>query len=379
MLSSAQDDNVSLADVLPSCLSALGFSSKNGAISLPQTEAIVLVLVDGLGVYNIDRAKAYMRFIAGAQSASQPISTVFPSTTASALASLATGTQPSVHGILGYRIWDADRSEHVNQLSGVTANAVATGWLGAESLFTTLTTTPDRVCVIGHPRFAHSELTEMLYWDVTYIGSATIGDRFERASAALHAGKRGLFFVYISDLDEAAHSTGCYSSTWLARAEELDSHLKRFVSDVSDSATVILTADHGVIDVMPSEHINFGMGPEMAFVESIGGEPRCLQLKLTDVTKLAEVAVAWRDQYTDVADILTREDIDARFYGGSLKRAPRHISDRAGELYIVAKQGYVFYDGREPQSTNRSMIGQHGGPTDEEMNIPLLVWPQEAK
>lgn len=378
MLPRAQDDVVSLADVLPSCLSALGFTSESVQIQLPPSEAIVLVLVDGLGATNIAQARAYMRFIATAHADGRNIKTVFPSTTASALSTLATGVHPATHGILGYRIWDSQRGEHVNQLNGITERAVAQGWLASESLFSQLSSQGKPVTVVGHARFAHSELTTMLYGGVPYVGASSIDERFDVVTKSLLAGGRGLFFIYISDLDEAAHHSGCYSDLWLSRAEALDARLKTFAHDVAHHATVVLTADHGVVDVALSGHVDFGLGPEMNSVESVGGEPRCLQLKLANPEAIDAVAAVWRERFGEVADIRTRDEVDDLFYGGALEGSPLSVRERAGDIYVIAKDGFVFYDGREPNSANRTMVGQHGGPSDQEMEIPLIVWGQSS-
>jgi large subunit ribosomal protein L7/L12 len=53
------------------------------------------------------------------------MTTVFPSTTASALASRATGELPGTHGVLGYRIMNPDTGNVINQLSGLTVLEIA--------------------------------------------------------------------------------------------------------------------------------------------------------------------------------------------------------------------------------------------------------------
>ena len=101
-------------------------------------------------------------------------------------------------------------------------------------------------------------------------------------------------------------------------------------------ATVVLTADHGVVDVALSGHVDFGLGPEMNSVESVGGEPRCLQLKLANPEAIDAVAAVWRERFGEVADIRTRDEVDDLFYGGALEGAPARY-----EPLLAAFDGWV--------------------------------------
>src|SRR5262249_47594701 len=64
--------------------------------------AVVLLLLDGLGWQAVARHRSLLPELAGLEGG--PITTVAPSTTASALTSLATGLAPSQHGLVGFRM-----------------------------------------------------------------------------------------------------------------------------------------------------------------------------------------------------------------------------------------------------------------------------------
>ena len=362
MLPSALTDHVSLADVVPSCFRALGWGFPQARLDLPQAETIVLVVVDGLGLANVESSSAYLRFIAPAVSRGFSLQTVFPSTTACALATLVTGTPPVEHGIVGYRIWDEGQEQFVNQLNGLSPAQVDAGWMTRPSLLNQAVIDGHNVYVVGHPRFAHSTLTRMLYGKATYIGSASMEDKFSMTADLVTSGSSGLYVVYISDLDEAAHREGVASNSWLALAEELDAQLKRFVARIAGSAVTLLTADHGVVDVPLTHHREFGLDGELLGVKDIGGEPRGLQIKLDGSLPALDVLARWRAIHSDYSYIDLRE---AFGFGGS---------SRAGEIFVMPFEGNVFYDGREPTSSARKMVGQHGGISAAEINIPLAVW-----
>src|SRR6266508_4971654 len=65
-------------------------------------DAVVLVLLDGLGWQAVEAHRTLVPELAALEGG--PITTVAPSTTASALTSFATGLAPSQHGLVGYRM-----------------------------------------------------------------------------------------------------------------------------------------------------------------------------------------------------------------------------------------------------------------------------------
>ena len=104
MLPAAKTSRFSLADVLPNCLEAL--AGRTGRLGLaPVTHAIVL-LADGLGRTALDSHRGHARTLASRLDLDPAISAGFPTTTASALATLTTGELPGRHGMVGYRVLD---------------------------------------------------------------------------------------------------------------------------------------------------------------------------------------------------------------------------------------------------------------------------------
>ena len=114
MLPGPNPDRLSLAEVLPSCLAAV--SGEENSLGFPEANRVVVVLIDGLGVAALRSRAGHARAMSAALHGS--IDTVFPTTTAAALASLATGLLPGAHGLVGYSVFDAANDRVVNQLSG---------------------------------------------------------------------------------------------------------------------------------------------------------------------------------------------------------------------------------------------------------------------
>jgi predicted AlkP superfamily pyrophosphatase or phosphodiesterase len=370
MLPTSRSDVVSLADVLPTCLASLGWEPPNRSFSLPAARTTVLILVDGLGAQNLDNARGYARFLSRAQVDSQLAQTIFPSTTATALSTLVTGTYPQSHGILGYRILDPEIGSIVNQLNGLTSKHIDSGWLRSTSLLHKHASAGRQVTVVGHPRFEDSMLTQLLYGASKYVGVRDFEQRFDAVLDRINTGEEGFFFIYISDLDEAAHSHGAASPLWLERAELLDGALAGFVSRLPAEVNVTLTADHGIVDVPNERHLNYS-NDLLDGVWEVGGEPRCIQLHLDDEADPDEVKRAWLDWFGPLVSVQKRGEV---FALNPDSAADIEVLNRAGDVFIFPADGYALYPEDDPRLTGRNMVGQHGGRSDAEILIPLISW-----
>ena len=370
MLPTGNSGELSLADVFPSCLAALGVESFSNVANLPAARAAIVVLVDGLGSLNLRAAQGHARFLASKTSKTSHARTVFPSTTAAALATLTTGVWPSEHGMLGYKIRDPRSGQVINQLNGLGAISDLESWMRARPLYSAAEKAGVDPYVVSHPRFESTPLTQLLHAGATKVNAGSIDDRFREARRLVSAPGRKLVVVYISELDEIAHKQGVNSSDWAANLEVVDSGLRNLSAELPGDVGVVITADHGVIDIPASKQLLFGDDPKlMADVAGIGGEPRGIQLYLKPGVDAGVVASSWREDFGAYAWVLTREEAISQ---GLFHDMNPDLAERLGDVMIIARKDVVFYDARDSTLSGRQMIGQHGGLSDAEMRIPLL-------
>lgn len=360
-----------LADVLTSSLAALG--GNGNVFNLPPAAKAVVVLADGLGVSSIRARAGHARFLASRLTKSSVIEGVFPATTVAGIASLTTGEQPGQHGLVGYKVRDLQGDRVVNQLSGWDDGMQPATWQLAETVFERSAEVGIPSFAIGPKRFDGSGFSQAALRGAEYVSAESIGDRFAAARRVLDANPRALVYLYVAELDIAAHAFGWESAKWLAQLEILDSELARFDAGLSADEGLLVTADHGVIDVPHTKHILFDTVPELvADVRHIGGDPRCLHLYLEPRRPkgAADVlAEAWRSVEGDRAWVFTREEaIEAGLFGP----VADEVLPRIGDVIVAARKLVAYYDSRDANQTARSMIGQHGSLTDEEVRIPLI-------
>ncbi|UIP58557.1 hypothetical protein DSM26151_14350 [Agromyces marinus] len=370
MLPVPADGASRLTGVLPSALASM--TGGHGPFDLPAATSAVVVLADGLGVHNLRSRAGHARFLASRLARRDVIRTVLPSTTAAAIASFATGLMPGAHGLVGYRVPDRAHDRVVNQLSGWDDRMVPEAWQPHPTVFERAGAHAIRAVAIGGPRYRDSGFTRAVLRGAEYVPGARIADRFDAALRVLEDGP-ALIYLYLAELDQVAHAHGWESDRWLAELEAFDGELQSFERRMPRGTGVLVTADHGVIDVPAHRHVFIDAGPGLLDgVRHVAGEPRCLGLVLEDALDdraRADVLERWRTAEGERAWVIPRhEAIAAGFYG---EVEPRVI-DRIPDILVAARSGVAYYDRREPDRSAERMVGQHGSLTDEETRIPLV-------
>lgn len=359
----------SLADVLPNSLSALKGIPND--MALPAAESVVVVVVDGLGRAQLQARAGHARFLTTTKS--DALVSVFPSTTAAALASFATGVLPGAHGLVGYRTLDAANDRLVNQLSGWDESMVPETWQRERTVFERAGDDGVRSFAIGQATYATSGFTRAILRGATYVSANSIADRRSAAIRIAREHPGSLIYLYIPELDKASHQYGWESGQWLSALEAVDAELQKLSDALPARAGLLVTADHGSIDVPSSSHILFDLAPELIEgVRHVGGEPRCLHLYLEQGATAADraaVAATWEASEGERAWVTSRDELVGSELLGDVAD---EVLPRIGDVVVAARKRVVYYDSRPADQSARRMIGQHGSLTHEERSIPLI-------
>lgn len=379
MLPAPISSRFSLADVFPSALASVQGSAPT--IPLPPVTKAVVVLVDGLGLAALKARAGHARMLIAAVTARGLISAGFPTTTASALTTLTTGTHPGEHGMVGYSVLDAANDRVVNQLSGWDALIDPATWQRRDTVFQTAAAQAIRALAIGPERYRDSDFSRAVLRGAEYLAGASMSDRFDVARAALSAPDRTIAYVYVPELDVAGHAEGWESTAWTSRLEEFDGAFAAFLRGLPRDVGVLVTADHGVVDIPERSHVLFGA--DRALVDGIrhvAGEPRALQLHWepdASATTRASLVTRWRDSEADRAWVATRDEaVAAGWFGPAVDP---EVLPRIGDLLVVARKNVVYYDERTATARSRQMVGQHGALSAAETAVPLLRFGAYAR
>ena len=351
----------SLTGVIPEMSAALSGGSKWFA---PARSAIVWV-VDGLGVFNLTARSGHARFLSGARSKRDAARTVFPSTTAAALTSLLTGTQPGEHGIVGYRTRVPGTDDVVNQLRGWDTAGLPLSFQRSEPLPSSL----------GRPFFAVSRreyagtgFTAATLGGAEFHGEDDLDARVRLAAdlAARHPG--ALVYLYAPDLDALGHKRGWESDEWAAGLEWVDAAARTLAAALAVGTGVVVTSDHGMVDVPRHRHVLLDEGPLLDRVRLIGGEPRMLHL-YAEPGQADAVLARWRAAESHRSWVFSRAELEV---SGLIGAVDPEVAPRLGDVIVAARAGIAYYDDRLEDKASQKMIGQHGSLTDDERVVPLI-------
>ncbi len=369
MLPATKSHRFSLADVVPSCLAAL--AGMPNVLSLPPADKAVVLVIDGLGASQLSARSGHARTLSALLSAATTIGSPFPTTTASALATLTTGASSGVHGLVGYTVLDAEHDRVVNQLSGWDDRLDPATWQRVPTLFETARGAATPSFAIGMERYRTSGFTAAVLRGAEYRVGATVADRFAEARTVLDSIESGLLYIYVPELDQAGHAHGWQSPQWISALEDLDGEVRRFAASFSAREGMVLTADHGMLDVAESSHILFDTDPSLIDgIRHVAGEPRALQLHFepdASVGLRETVLARWREVEGSRSWIVSRQEaIDSGWFGLGVEPA---VESRIGDIIVAARKAVAYYDSRRGPA---HMIGQHGSWTAAETSIPLL-------
>ncbi len=349
-----------LADVLPGALTALGMTGLADPLGLASTlegvRRVAVLLVDGMGYHNLPPYAATL--------APQRITCGFPSTTPTSLVSFATGVPPGGHGVLSFfaAIPGTDR---VLSHTGWRDDPPPFAWQPVPPLYVAAAMQGIRVTVVNRPEYLGSGLTMVTTAGAAYRPASGVDELASEMLGALEAG--GLVYGYHPELDKAGHTHGLASKQWRAVASEVDSLLGRLIEGLPSDAALIVTADHGQMDIPLDRRIDLDVLPDG--VRVIAGEPRVRYLH-TVPGAAPDVLESWRALAGHAVTVFSREEaIETGWYG---KVDPAFV-ERIGDVVMVCRDDWALFTPRFDTPHMPLMVAMHGALTEAEMDIPLFV------
>lgn len=355
----------SLAELLPSVAAVLGTPGAEDGLGLGAAlggvDRVAVLLVDGLGAYQMGEAVKHAPVLG--QLGDRRITSGFPSTTPVSLATIGTGTAPGEHGIVGFSVRRPGGGGVLNHIRWGDDPDPAV-WQPVPTWFSRM---PGSV-LVTRPQFAGTGLTVACYRGSRLVGASDISELSEGMLAALRAGP-GLVYGYHPDLDKSAHEYGLSSSRWALAAADVGTLVTRLLEGLPRGAGLVVTADHGQLDVAEKIDIS-GMSDLSVGVVVAAGEPRARHLHVVPGAA-ADVMAAYSGVLGESAWVMSRDEAIAEGLWGTV--APAHRA-RIGDV-VVACLGTnaLLASAWEPPAVGR-LVSYHGSLTPEEMTVPVLTF-----
>jgi len=321
---------------------------------------VVLLVIDGLGWNQLEHRRSLVPALAGL--AGGPITSVAPSTTASALTSITTGLPPGQHGVMGYRI--AVDGDVLNVLRWTAGSRDARESIPPAKIQSQPCFGGQRPPVITRAEFASSGFTQAHLDQVRFTGYRTMGTL---AAEIVRLAKSGepLVYAYYEGLDKVSHEYGLGSQY----AEELrwvDHLVARLLESLPAGTALVVTADHGQVET--GANVLELPGDVLTHVGMQSGEGRFRWLHARS-GRLPDLLDAARSLLGEHAWVRSREEAIAEGWYGPV--VTDQAAGRLGDVLLAAKGTVAFHDPRD--TGPYVLIGRHGSLTPDEMLVPLLA------
>lgn len=367
----------SICDVLPSAACLLSVPGAVDALKVTEwvgeVRRVVVVLVDGMGWHLLPELAAdaplLTAVLAGDTGRLDELECTFPSTTPTSLASLSTGVAPGQHGILGFTVKLPGVDQVLNHIWW-RDDPPATQWQPVPTWFERLRGAGVGARAVLPAVFLGSGLTEAAYRGAEFI-AADNNDDYAQIVVDQLRGAPGLVYAYTAALDTAAHLFGIGSVEWHAAAAYVDTLLSRMVEALPPDAALLITADHGGLNVPEHRRIDLDADPRLsAGVRVVAGDPRVRYLH-TERGAASDVIAAWSELLSGRAEVRSRDDAVAAGLFGSVH--PDHLP-RIGDVVVTCLGDTAVLAGaHEPPEVAR-LVGFHGAGDPVEMAIPLITF-----
>jgi len=337
---------------------------------------IVLVVVDGLG-YRYLLEKANERGLK--QHLKDSLTSVFPSTTASAITSFVTAQCPKTHGATGWFMFLKELgtvaallpfASRYGGASLLQAGITPYDIIGVPSLFNQL---DRRAVVISPQHLIPSAFSEYAYQGAENIGYHDLTAFFEQITMTINRAREPQFvYAYWPEFDGLCHQHGIGSDVVFEHYLALEAKFDTLFDAVQHSdSTIIITADHGLIDTSIAQTVYVKDHPVLA---------SCLSLPLCGEPRVAYCYVKVKHQQTferyvsnELAEYCelhkTSDFIDAGYLGDGC--AHPLLDDRLGDYVLLMKDHFIIKDQLLGERIFQT-IGVHGGLTEDELLVPFI-------
>jgi len=335
---------------------------------LSQYKNVILVVIDGMGVDMVnEHSKGFFK-----KYLYDTIHTTFPPTTAAGITTLQNGYSPAEHGITGWHM-------HVKELGGHITSIPFTTRFNTPIPFKfddwkKTIPLPNRIkrktYVINESHLAYSEFSEAQAGKAEILKYSTLRSLQTQISKAQNKRGKKYIFVYTSIVDSVCHNLGKNNPEAIAQFHAVE---KAFSRISLKNSIILITADHGQVESPHSKQIELWKHPKMTecLSQAVVGEPR---------TAFCYVHPHMERQFVQYVRTklkkycILKKSIDLLNEGwfGPGNHHPM-LKHRIGDYVLLAKENYVLLDRLYGGEATFALMGNHGGISKEEIEVPLIV------
>jgi hypothetical protein len=352
-----------------------------GHEAIARHQKVMLLVIDGMGHDHLLRHRPD-GFLA--RHVRARITSVCPTTTASAITTFVSGKAPLQHGLTGWFTW-------LRELGAVTAvlpfrprnggpaydqmGVKLDPILGWPSIFDAWQR-PSHALIPAY--IADSHFSRSTYGRARRHAFEALDDCLQQARELLAGDGERFLYAYWSDLDRLGHQHGIESAEARQHLEQLDRAIEAFAATLPADTLLLITADHGQVDTSPEETVWLHEHPALAdcLALPLCGEPR-LAFCYVHADRKQPFVDYVREHLGEVCELMSREEmLEGKLFG--LGRAHPEFRHRIGDYALLMKGNYIIKD-RIAGEDDFALIGVHGGLSEAELYVPLIHYSRQSE
>ncbi len=352
-------------------------------VPFERVETVVVVVVDGFGFEQYERHHADHGFFARMTDRTPvwPLTTVFPSETATAMSTYMTGRMPVEHGLIGWNIpikntvieslpFETKDGTDAGEALGIERDVLREGTSIAEQLHNagleTQQVVPESI-VTGDA--AVPSVTQLSYDDLDAFSG--------QLRAAIQDADGGFVHAYLPHVDTVAHEVGTSGTGYRSVLHEVSAALERAIGGVAETTAertlLVVTADHGHVDTTPEGNVDLlqydvitdAVGTDAHGTPLLGGGPRNVHLYTNDPERVRDdLAGAFGEGEALV--VLREEAISSGLFGPGDPSGT--FSRQCGDVLLIPHEGCMWHGGEREELQH---TGMHGGLHPHEQLVPF--------
>lgn len=373
----------SILNLISSIGITLGYRSKYKPLrlldssDLKDAKNIVLIIIDGLGyefLMKNGKGTIFNENIKG------KMTTTFPSSTSAAIPSLMTGLSSQEHGMTGWYMYLKELGSSVIPLPFTPRlnNELKLGKLIDISKIFNIKPFVNNInakpYLVQGNEILNSYFTIVAAGKSKRIGYNTMEGFFRAIKKIIFSNSRRKYiYAYYPEHDSLCHKYGSTNKKILNHFKKLNKKLVSFLKSIEGTNTIlIITSDHGIIDVPASKRIKLDDHPKLreTLILPLCGEHRFAYCYVKP-SKEKEFVKYVKTKLKHCCNLYKSEDLLRRGYFGLFEIHER-FRERIGDYVLIMKDNWGIYDKLVYQKKYSYHIGDHGGLSKEELYVPLI-------
>lgn len=359
--------------------------NNKGTLLNGKSERVLLIVIDSLGYENLMRISKEKKELEESINSFklQKITTVFPTSTATALTSMESGRTPEEHSVLGWMMYSRQlnmrffplKFQAVDEKEAQKFEEKAyKGLVEHESLFKDLS---NEVEVY---RILPESIIDSPYSETKKghkKGYSNLVEAFVKTRKLIEENKGNFFYLYLPQFDTSEHHHAPYSEESTSLVREIFHLIHREIIEKLKDLQILITADHGCVKVENKVQIKEDnplgeiIYPNLRTYQGKkilpSGEPRNMYLHIKEGMVERVIEELQKKLKSKARVFKTHELIEKNLFGSG--NPSQSFLERIGNITILPKKNTILCFGPYLASKDK---GMHGGLTKEEMYVPFL-------